>query len=308
MIDSSVMGGVWSAVPTPFKDDWKLDKKSIARLAEHQSKLGIKGLFIGGTSGEGPWLTQSMLRELARSTVKAAGGRMAVAVQVTDNSAARILDNISKISDSGADLAVIAPPFFQMKPSQDFLRRLYLEVLERSPMPIGLYHRGKHSSVAVSASTIAELAEHEKVLMIKDSSGDAEDKEVFLKLKRRLNNILLLNGNEFDCIPCLRDGYDGLLLGGACFNGGMALKIYDLTRAGRIKDAEEIQQRMNDLMYEVFGGKESCSCWLAGQKQMLVEMGIFSTNRTVINYALTPECGKAIKKVFQQFRDELFPY
>lgn len=297
--------GVWSAAPTPFIGDWKIDSDSVSRLMEHQLKCGVKGVFIGGTSGEGPWITQSMLAELAKYTAKAAAGRMCVAVQITDNSALRMIDNISRVADSGADIVVIAPPFFQMKPTQDYLKRLYLEVIEKSSLPVGLYHRGKHSSVLLSGETLVDVAMHENVVIMKDSSGNIEDRESFLNLKKR-KDITLLNGDEFDCISSIAAGYDGLMLGGACFNGRIAAKIYDLTRVGKTDEAKMLQEKMNALMYKVFGGKD-CSCWLAGQKQMLVEMGIFSTSKTMINYTLTDECAKAVREAFRENRSEILP-
>lgn len=306
--NKAISGGVWSAAPTPFTADWKLDSESIEKLTGHQARLGIKGVFIGGTSGEGPWLTQGMLHDLAAATVKAADGRMAVAIQITDNSAARMLDNLNRIADTGVDIAVIAPPFFQMRPTPDYMRKLYLEVIDKSPLPIGIYHRGKNSTVVLSGQTAAEIAAHPKVIMIKDSSTDIDDKNIFLQLKRSSRpELLLLNGNEFECIPYLVDGYDGLLLGGACFNGGMAKQIYDLVKAGEIGPAQQVQEQMNELMYTVFGGKE-VSCWLAGQKQMMVELGLFSTANTIINFQLTPECAEAIKTACRYYQKELRPY
>jgi len=307
-LKKTISGGVWSAAPTPFTADGALDVASIERLADHQVNLGIKGVFIGGTSGEGPWLTQGMLRDLALATVKAVNGRMAVAIQITDNSAARMLDNINRIADTGVDIAVIAPPFFQMRPTPDYMRKLYLEVIEKSPLPIGIYHRGKHAAVPVDGKTIADIARHEKVVMIKDSSSDENDKNIFLELKHtKKPELLLLNGNEFDCIPYLLNGYDGLLLGGACFNGAMAKQIFDLAQAGEIDQARKVQSQMNELMYMVFGGKE-ITCWLAGQKQILVELGLFSTNYTIINFQLNAECASAIKTACRDYQKELRPY
>jgi len=106
------IAGVWSATPTPFTDALKLDIEAIPRLVEHHLRLGVKGIFLGGTSGEGPWMSDSMRVELAKEVVKSNQDRMLLAVQVTDNSAIRMIDNIKRIEDSGVDIAVIAPPFF----------------------------------------------------------------------------------------------------------------------------------------------------------------------------------------------------
>ena len=305
-MNKKLSGGVWSAAPTPLTATRSLDRTAIRRLAEHQLKLGINGVFIGGTCGEGPWLTDAMRRELAAETVAAVSGRIPVAVQVTDNSAARILDNINRLADTGVDIAVMAPPFFQENPTPEYLQDLYLDVIEGSPLPIGIYHRGKYSAVPVTAATVAAVARHEKVVMIKDSAAAEEDRNTFLAAKRRRPELLLLNGNEFDCIPALTAGYDGLLLGGASFTGGIARKLYRLVQNGETAAAQKVQQQMNQLMFAVFGGEE-ITCWLAGQKQMMVELGVFSTPETIINYRLTPECAASIRSVLRDYRSELLP-
>src|SRR5688572_16905148 len=93
-IPAEKMRGVWSATPTPFDDQGRVDAASVERLVEHHLRLGVKGLFLAGTCGEGAWMPNSERRRLVQSVVAANKGRMVVSVQVTDNSAARILDNM----------------------------------------------------------------------------------------------------------------------------------------------------------------------------------------------------------------------
>ena len=57
-------------------------------------------------------------------------------------------------------------------------------------------------------------------------------------------------------------------------------------------------------MYDVFGGRD-IQCWLAGEKQLMVELGVFTTNRCIINYRLTPECAAALKGALDRERDWL---
>ena len=86
MFNRDFMSTVWSAAPTPLTADGKLDRDAVFKLSEHHVKLGIKGVFIAGTCGEGAYMSDSMTAELAKLTVRAAAGRMAVAMQITDNS------------------------------------------------------------------------------------------------------------------------------------------------------------------------------------------------------------------------------
>ncbi len=67
---------------------------------EHHVRLGVRGLFLTGSNGEGPWMTDAQRRTLVETAVRCSRGRMPVAVQVTDNSAARILDNMRQAADA----------------------------------------------------------------------------------------------------------------------------------------------------------------------------------------------------------------
>ena len=74
-----------------------------------------------------------------------------------------------------------------------------------------------------------------------------------------------------------------------------------------LKLANRLQERMNRIMWSVYGGKK-IKCWLTGEKELLVQMGIFNTNRNFLNYPLTESCAKAIKQILKRDQDVLFPY
>ena len=301
------IAGVWSATPTPFTETMEIDTEALPRLVDHHLRLGVKGLFLGGTSGEGPWLTDSDRLELAKNIAKSNQNRMLLAMQITDNSAVRMIDNIKRIEDSGADIAVIAPPFFQVNANQEYLKKLYFEVIENSSLPVGIYHRGKHSSVVIEIDTLAEIIAHPKVLMVKDSSSNAAVREMVCEvIQKRKDELFALNGDEFNSVPYATAGYDGFMFGGACFNGFMANKIFEMAKAGDVDGAQAMQEYMNNIMLRVFGG-EGLSCWLAGQKQMMVELGVFNTCKTIINYKLTDECAKTIRQIVNEEAEYLLP-
>jgi dihydrodipicolinate synthase/N-acetylneuraminate lyase len=299
--------GVWSAAPTPFTVEGKIDHESIERLTEHHLRLGVKGVFLCGTSGEGPWMTTNMCREVVDATVKAAAGRMKVTVQVTDNSALRILDNIAQYVDSGVDAVIMAPPFFQQNASQEYLKDMFVEVIDKSPLPVGFYHRGAHSSVGVEAETVTQLMAHSNLILVKDSSGDKDTMEKFVAHAGTLENPpLLLDGDEFHSVQYLKAGYDGVLFGGGCFNACMSNHILQAAADGDFAAAEKWQRRMNAMMIEFFGG-DGFPCWLAGQKQVLVELGVFSNNKTILGYTLTPECLAVIRATIEREKEFLLP-
>ena len=302
----SFPGGVWSAIPTPFTAKMEIDVESVRRMVAHHARLGIKGLFVCGTNGEGPWMTDAQRRTLIRAVVRFTRGRMPVAVQVTDNSAERILDNIAMAQGEGADIAVIAPPYLIFNASPRNILKIYLDAIRRSSLPVGIYDRGKFGSVFVPDDALRNIYAEPKVVIIKDSSSMPERMRIALEAKRRRPSLCLLDGDEFNCVQYIKAGYDGLLLGGGVFNGYIAGKIIDAVRSGDMKLAEQVQARMNNIMWAVYGGKK-ITCWLAGEKQLLVRMGIFNTWKNYPDYPLASSCRRAIERTLKENRKWLLP-
>ncbi|MFH0797442.1 MAG: dihydrodipicolinate synthase family protein [Candidatus Omnitrophota bacterium] len=112
MINRERLNGVWSAAPTPLTEKMEVDVPSVKRMIEHHLRLGVNGLFLLGTNGEGPWLPERLRRTLIRKVIEYNQRKMLVAIQITDNSAPRMLANVKAAEEDGADIAVIAPPHF----------------------------------------------------------------------------------------------------------------------------------------------------------------------------------------------------
>ena len=298
--------GVWSAAPTPFTDSMKVDRASVKTMVAHHLRLGVNGLFLGGTNGEGPWTPESERRTLVRNVAGHVKGRVPIAVQVTDNSAARILDNIRRAKEDGADIAVIAPPFFLLNATPDNVFSLYAEAIRRSPLPVGIYDRGRFSPVLVPDKVLKRIYAEENVILVKDSSTDPERRDIAIAARSKRPELRLLNGFEFNCVDYLKAGYDGLLLGGGVFNAYLARQIVEAVAAGNLALAERLQKRMNRIMYAVYGGKK-LTCWLSGEKKLLVDMGIFRTWKGFLGYPVTESCQRAIDRVLERDLDVLMP-
>lgn len=299
--------GAWSAMSTPLTCDGKVDSAALAKLVEHQIKLGIKGLFLAGTAGEGPFLPDRERMRLAELTVRYVNKRIPVAMQITDNSAERMIENLERYQDCGIDIAVIAPPFFQLNAAAgDFIYDLYKTVIDASQIPVGIYNRGKFSSVMVEPGVLERILDDPKVVLCKDSACQPEFTEVLLAAKARRNGELaVLTGDEFDCVTYLKAGYDGVLFGGGCFNGAYAAEMCRLAYAGKFDEAQAIQEHLAEVMYKVFGGK-NIACWMAGQKELMVRLNVFNTAKTYLNYQLTEECSRMIDEVIRDEKDWLF--
>ncbi len=297
--------GVWSATPTPFNNDMHPDHASLERTVEHHIQLGVRGVFVGGTCGEGTWMNRKDLYSVVETISKASAGRLLIAAQVSDASSERIVENMECAAKAGADFCVIATPLSNGAVSESKMRQIYMDSIERCPTPVGIYDRGKYGPFVVSEEILAEAYRHPNVALVKDSSDD--DAHIVLAVKAREDRpeLKLLTGYEFDTVKYLQAGYDGLLLGGGVFNGIIAAKIIAAVQNGDIEEAWKQQNRMNDLMYAVYG--EGIKFWLAGLKKLLVEMGLFSTTNLHLEYEVTPECAANVKQAMIDYKDILWP-
>jgi 4-hydroxy-tetrahydrodipicolinate synthase len=301
---------VWSATPTPLTLEQRVDVPSVHRLVEHHVKMGVSGVMLAGTCGEGPWLSDRERETMIRTATGAAAGRLRIAAQVTDNSAARVLANIEQAAAWGVEIAVVAQPYFFLNGTADRQLAFYREIARRSVLPVGFYDRGKASPYMMPDTHLTELLAEPTIAMVKDSSQLPAHRDVFLAARQQRPGLVLLDGDEFDCVTYLQAGYDGLLLGGGIFNATLARRIIRAVRAGDAKQAAHWQARMNDLMLRVYGGPK-IECWMTGLKELLVQMGIFSTHANLLDYPLTDVCRRQITNAVSGadglgFRDDLF--
>lgn len=245
-------------------------------------------------------------RKLVETAANYAKGRLLLAVQVSDNSAARILDNIHEAKQDGADIAIIAPPFLVFPSGPEAILALYRDAIRGSELPVGIYDLGRHRNLFVPNDVLAAIMCEPKVILVKDSSSDPTRRDIQLAARRKRPALRLFTGAEFVCAEYLQAGYDGGMLGGGIFNGSLAGQILHSVKEGDVAKAERLQKRMNRIMFDVYGGKK-LTCWLAGLKHLLVEMGVFRTPASYLNYPLTPSCRKAIKRALKNDRDILLP-
>lgn len=296
---------IWSATPTPLTEKMTIDGVSVRHLVQHHVKLGVQGLFLAGSCGEGPWITPDMRDELIERTVKANKGRMVLAAQVTDNSWPRIVENMKRVAEAGADIAVIAAPHFARNLSPSYHWSLYYEAIRRSPLPVGIYDLGDRVANGLPLPVLRKLLQLPEVVMLKDSSLDPERRKAALAARKKRNGALrLMNGNEWEIVTYAEAGYDGHLLGGGIFNAAMARRIVAAVEEGDLPGAGRLQKRLNVLQRAVYGGSYA-SLWLGGLKFLLKEMGVFRTDVNLVNYHLNERQRTRIRKALDDYRSEM---
>jgi 4-hydroxy-tetrahydrodipicolinate synthase len=120
---------------TPLRDRDTLDVAGLERLIEHILAGGVHGLFILGTSGEGPSLSYRLRRELIDRVCRQVTGRVPVMVGITDTAYIETLNLARHAAGAGADAVVLAPPYY-LPEGQPELREYLGHLAPELPLPL----------------------------------------------------------------------------------------------------------------------------------------------------------------------------
>src|SRR5262245_51773943 len=106
------LAGIFPPIVTPLRDRDTLDVDALERLIEHVLGGGVDGLFLLGSTGEGPGLSHRLRMDVVERGCRVVAGRVPVLVGVTDTSFAESLRLASCAAAAGAQAVVLAPPSY----------------------------------------------------------------------------------------------------------------------------------------------------------------------------------------------------
>jgi 4-hydroxy-tetrahydrodipicolinate synthase len=164
-------GRVATAMITPFKTDGSLDLDGAQKLASHLIDAGNDALVVSGTTGESPTTTDAEKTELLRAVIAAVGDRAHIIAGVGTNNTAHTLELAHAAEHAGADALLVVTPYYN-KPTQEGLYRHFTAVADASGLPVMLYDIPPRSSVPIEVETLVRLAEHPRIVAVKDAKAD----------------------------------------------------------------------------------------------------------------------------------------
>ncbi|MFI4874893.1 MAG: dihydrodipicolinate synthase family protein [Blastopirellula sp. JB062] len=163
--------GIYPPIVTPLTQEGRLDETGCRRLLEHLIDGGVDGIFLLGSSGEIASLSHMLRAELVRLTCQIVDRRVPVLVGVTDNSVVETNRLVKAAAEAGADGVVLTTPFY-FTVSQAELIAYVKAVLQETDLPLLLYNMPAMTKVWYEIDTVAELAQIDQIVGIKDSSQD----------------------------------------------------------------------------------------------------------------------------------------
>ena len=170
-LSAAPFGRVLTAMVTPFRDDGSLDLDGAARLAAHLVDEGCDGLVLSGTTGESPTTTDSEKERFLRAVLDAVGDRATVVAGAGTYDTHHTVELVRQAEKTGAHGLLIVTPFYS-KPPQEGLFRHFTAVADSTGLPVMLYDIPARTGVPIATETLVRLAEHDRIVAVKDAKGD----------------------------------------------------------------------------------------------------------------------------------------
>ena len=265
--------GIVPPMATPLAGRDQLDVDGLERLIEHIVEGGVHGLFLLGTTGEGPVLSYRLRRELIERTCRQVAGRVPVLVGVTDSSHVEMLRMTEYAAQAGANAVVVAPPFYYPLSQADLLR-LVESLASQSALPIYLYNHPELTKTSFAPQTVAQAMSIPRIAGIKDSSGDMLYLKKVLERVRAKPDFRVLVGPEHLLEEALRCGAHGGVPGGANIFPELPVRLYEAFKSGDEHLAREIQERMVIIGRPIWECNEAGPGYLRRLKCALNLMGL----------------------------------
>ncbi len=264
-MSNSALNGLHTAIITPFDRHGDLKLECVASLLEYQRRAGIDGVVVCGTNGEGTSLSIQERKNLLETMLEHRGSLKVIAGTGAGN-LPETLELTRHAAESGADAALVLPPFFLKKITDEGLANWFRSVLDSADLPILLYNIPQMTSIPITDGVLERLEGHPKLAGLKDSTGDWNSFSHYAKTYPQLQ---LFCGSDLIAGQAWSLGAAGSISGTANSFPELCYAVRNAFRTGN--NVQEAQDRLTSVC------------------RILLKYPFISNNKTVIASRGLPE-------------------
>jgi 4-hydroxy-tetrahydrodipicolinate synthase len=191
---------------TPFAADGGLDLPAFGRLLDYQLEGGTQGVVVAGSTGEAHMLEPEEFDRLLTFAVRHVNGRVPVIAGTGEAGTAKTVEATRRAQALGADAALVVVPYY-VRPTQEGMRRHFLEVADHGGLPLLLYNVSIRTACDMLPETVARLRDHPAIIGIKEARGDAERIRALAELAGE--NFVYLSGDDATATDAMLAGANG---------------------------------------------------------------------------------------------------
>ncbi|WP_026927105.1 4-hydroxy-tetrahydrodipicolinate synthase [Granulicoccus phenolivorans] len=245
---SAPFGQLLTAMVTPFDAEGEVDFVKARELAAYLvDEMHNDALVISGTTGESPTTTRAEKRELLVQVIDEIGDRAQVVAGVGTNDTRSTIALATDAAEVGADGLLVVTPYYS-KPPQSGLLAHFRAVGDATELPIIMYDIPHRSGAAIEEATLIELAEHPRIVAVKDAKGNLPSSSLVMAR----TDLAYYSGDDAMTLPLLAVGGVGLVGTSTHFTGAQAKQMIQAYAAGDTARALELHRRLYPAFVGVF--------------------------------------------------------
>ncbi|WP_020523466.1 4-hydroxy-tetrahydrodipicolinate synthase [Catelliglobosispora koreensis] len=242
-------GRVITAMVTPMHADHSIDVDGVSRLAEYLvDEQGNDALVINGTAGEASTTSDSEKETILRAVVEAVGGRAKILAGVGTNNTAHTIELARQAEKAGVHGLLVVTPYYN-KPPQSGLLKHFTTVADSTGLPMLVYDIPHRSGIPIATETMLRLAEHERIVGVKDAKVDLVAQGTVL---RRHPDFAYYSGEDAATLPVLAVGGVGVVGTSTHLNGNETKAMIEAFDSGDHSAALQLHLRLLPLFTGIF--------------------------------------------------------
>ncbi len=264
--------GIFPPIPTPFDQAGNIDFEALTSHIRFLQAFHLAGYVILGSNGEAVHLTMNeriALLEASRALIPQ--DRLLIAG--TGCLSTRETIELSRRAEGcGVDAVLVLPPsYYRGRMTRQALVQHFHAIADAVNIPLIVYNMPACTGMDLDAETIAAIAEHPKIIGLKDSGGNIVKMGSLHQLLGDAFQILA--GSASFLLPALSVGAVGGVLALANIAPAQCLAVYDHTHAGQWDEARRMQIQLIEANMAV------TSRWgVAGLKAAMALLGLPSSH------------------------------
>ena len=252
MKDITKYQGIIPAFYACYEDDGEISPERVETLTKHLIEKGVKGVYVGGSSGECIYQSVEERKIVLEHVMKAAEGKLTVIAHVACNNTSDSKKLAAHAQALGVDAIAAIPPIYFHLPEYA-IAEYWNDIASAAPdTDFVIYNIPQLAGVALTMPLFREMKKNPRVAAVKNSSMPVQDIQMF-KMEGG-KGFVVFNGPDEQLVSGLAMGADGGIGGTYGVMPELYLRIKELTDVGKIEEAREIQYAADEIIYGM------CSC------------------------------------------------
>ena len=253
MSDLNKYRGVIPAFYACYDDEGNISPERVRGLTRYLIGKGVNGLYVGGSSGECIYQGVEERKVVLENVMAEAKDKVVIIAHVACNNTADSRELAAHAESLGVDAIAAIPPIYFHLPEYA-IAQYWNDISSAAPnTDFVIYNIPQLAGVALTMPLFHEMLKNPKVAAVKNSSMPVQDIQMF-KMDGG-EDFVVFNGPDEQLVSGLAMGADGGIGGTYGAMPELYLKIYELTKAGKIEEAAKVQYAADAIIYKMCSTK-----------------------------------------------------